>query len=346
MSQVLVEVTRQPLVENIHRGDVAVVDSEGRLLAWSGEPTRKVTFWRSSAKPFQAMPIVESGAYAHWGFTPADLAICCASHAAEQVHRDQVMSVLTKAGLTPDVLRCGAHPPYDRQEAEGLIRRGEKPGVLHSNCSGKHSGMCALAQHLGLPADGYLEAEHGVQKLILLNVSAMTDVPPERVQLGVDGCGVPVFGLPVYSMALAFARLMDPRDLPGPKQSAAALVRDAMLENPILIQGTHRYDSDLMTIAPGVLSKGGAAGVLCMAVSAKRASAAGLGERGIGVALKLEDGNGSEPRSSAGLEALVQLGLLSADEQAALQPYHRPAVKNFAGKAVGEVRPVYRLERG
>jgi len=344
MSQILVEVVREPLVEDLHRGDIAVVDADGRLLQWCGEPARKVSFWRSSGKPFQAMPLVESGAADHWGFSEADMAVCCASHAAEPVHQQQVLSVLTKAGLTTDVLRCGAHPPLDREEAAALIRRGEEPGALHSNCSGKHAGMCALAQHLGLSPEGYLEAEHGVQKLILENVTVMTDLPRSQIAIGIDGCGVPVFGLPVYSMALAYARLADPGGLPVPKQAAAERVYRAMTTHPHLIAGRNRFDTVLMQVAPGIVSKGGAAGICCIGLSPERAATAGLGPHGVGIALKIEDGNNDVPRSSAAIEALVQLGVLSEGERDALRQFHRPAVRNVAGRAVGQVRPVFRLQ--
>ena len=344
MSQVLVESLRGSLVEDLHRGDIAVVDAVGRLLFWCGEPARKVTFWRSSAKPFQAMPLVESGAADRWGFDAADLAICCASHAAEPAHQQQVLSVLGKAGLSTEVLRCGPHAPGDRAEAETLVRRGEKPGVLHSNCSGKHAGMCALAKHLALSPEGYLAAEHGVQKLILANVAVMADLPADQVVIGIDGCGVPVFGLPVYSMAVAFARLADPRDLPAGKQAAVDRIRSAMTTHPHLVAGRDRFDTVLMVEAPGLVAKGGAAGICCIGVSPERAAAAGLGDRGLGIALKIEDGNGGEPRVSAGVETLAQLGLLSAAELQALQRFHRPVVRNFAGQEVGSIRPAFKLQ--
>lgn len=345
MSQVLVEVTRGNLVENIHRGDIAIVDTTGRLLRWVGEPTRKVTYWRSSAKPFQAMPIVESGAADHWGLTDADLAVACASHNAEDVHQQQVLSILGKAGLTPEVLSCGAHAPNDRETADALVRAGVKPNVLHSNCSGKHSGMCALAKHLGLPTEGYLNAEHSLQQLILQNISYMTDLSPERIAVAVDGCGVPVFGIPVYSMALAFARLADPRDLTESKRIAADRIRNAMVTHPYLVAGRKKCDTELMQLCGGeVVCKSGAAGVYCLGFSPERAHRAGLGEIGIGVAVKLEDGNGAEPRTCAALEACTQAGLLTSAELESLVRYHRAEVRNIAGRVVGEVRPAFQLE--
>lgn len=335
MSVPLVEGSRGPLVETVHRGDLAVVDADGRSRFSAGEPLAKRAFMRSSAKPLQAMPIVYTGAAERWGFDDADLAIFCASHNGEPVHTERVERVLGRIGLGPEHLRCGVHPPLDAVRAREMRAAGEAPTVLHSNCSGKHAGMLALALHLGADPSGYLEPGHPVQREVIANVARMAGVEPADIALGVDGCGVPCFGITVFEAALAFARLANPGSLGEPYRAAAVRVRDAMRSNPYLIAGRGRFDTDVMTTARGrVVSKGGASGVHCIAV-----------DGGTGVAVKIEDG-GSPPYSQAAvaaIEALRQLGTLDGAALAALGHHARPVIRNVAGRDVGGARPVFTL---
>ena len=332
----LLEITRGPLVEEVQRGHLAIVDAAGALLASVGEPRAAVTYWRSSAKPFQSMTLVTSGAAAAFGFEPEDLAICSASHNAEEIHTARVAHVLQLAGNGPQDLRCGAHPPLDRATAAALARSGTAPTVLHSNCSGKHAGMLTLAKHLGAPTEGYRDPDHPVQRLILDTVCRFTGLRADEIVLGVDGCGAPTFGLPVERMALAFARLMRPDDLPEADQQAAATVRSAMTSHSHFVGGTGRLDSDLMRIAGGrILMKGGASGVLCAGT-----------EGGIGIAVKLESGP-QQPGFAAPIviAALRALGALSEREVAELAAHASPPVRNVAGDAVGETRVAFTLPR-
>jgi len=332
----LLEITRGPLVEEVQRGHLAVVDAKGTLLASVGEPRAAVTYWRSSAKPFQSMTLVTSGAAAAFGFEPEDLAICSASHNAEEIHTARVAHVLQLAGNGPQDLRCGAHPPLDRATAAALARSGTTPTVLHSDCSGKHAGMLALAKHLGVPTEGYRRPDHPVQRLILETVCRFTGLRPEEIVIGIDGCGVPCFGLPVERMALAFARLMRPDDLPEADQQAAATIRSAMTSHSHFVGGTGRLDSDLMRLAGGrILMKGGASGVLCAGT-----------DGGIGIAVKLESGP-QQPGFAAPIviAALRALGALSEDEVAELAAHAGPPVRNVAGDVVGETRVAFTLPR-
>lgn len=332
----LLEITRGPLVEEVQRGHLAIVDAAGTLLASVGEPRAAVTYWRSSAKPFQSMTLVTSGAAAAFGFEPEDLAICSASHNAEEIHTARVAHVLQLAGNGPQDLRCGAHPPLDRATAATLARSGTAPTVLHSNCSGKHAGMLAIAKHLGAPTEGYRSPDHPVQRLILETVCRFTGLRADEIVIGVDGCGAPTFGLPVQRMALAFARLMRPDDLSEADQQAAATVRSAMTSHSHFVGGTGRLDSDLMRIAGGrILMKGGASGVLCAGT-----------EGGIGIAVKLESGP-QQPGFAAPIviAALRALGALSEHEAAELAAHAGPPVRNVAGDVVGETRVAFTLPR-
>src|SRR2546421_6127253 len=197
----LVEVRRGPIVESRHRGHVAAATGVGTLAAFIGEPDT-VTYLRSSAKPFQALPLVTSGAADRFGFDEVELAVACGSHSGQDLHAETVAGMLRKIGLDEGFLKCGVHEPFDRETAERLRARGESPGALRNNCSGKHTGMLALALHLDAPPETYDSADSPVQQVILRAVSLLSGVAIEDVILGTDGCGVPVFGMTVRSMAL------------------------------------------------------------------------------------------------------------------------------------------------
>ena len=348
MVAVVVEQTRGPLVENIYRGDGAVVDGQGHVVFRVGDP-EKVTFWRSSAKPIQAMPVVLSGAADAFGFGPEHLAIFCASHSGEPVHTETVLDAMRRAGLSPELLRCGAHAPFDRETADALAAAGRAPEAIHNTCSGKHTGMLALAKHLGLPLETYLDPNSQLQQIILANVADVTGMKLGQIAIGTDGCGVPVFGLPLRNMAWAFARLADPTAMPHGKEEAGRRFRDAMLDCPHHIAGKRRICTQIMKL-PGrrFVAKSGAEGVYCVGVLPEAVAqspvlkAAGV-TGGVGIAVKAEDGD-KDVRHMMIYEILRQLGLLTADDLAALAAYGPHPVKNHAGTLVGERRIVFTLE--
>src|SRR5947209_9005335 len=190
----LVEVTRGSFVESVHRGHLVAVEGRGRLVARVGSP-EAVTFMRSATKPFQALPLVASGAAERFGFTEAELAVACGSHDAERVHTEAVLSMLGKTGLGVSDLKCGAQEPYGKEAAGRLRASGEPPTALHNNCSGKHAGMLALALHLGAAVENYYEPSHPVQRAVFQTVARFAGLPAGAIEFAVDGCGVPTFAL-------------------------------------------------------------------------------------------------------------------------------------------------------
>lgn len=324
---------RGEVVESRHVVHAAVVDGEGRLRAWVGDPER-VAYYRSAAKPMQALPVVEDGAADRFGFTPADLALCCASHNSEPRHLEAAAAILEKAGLGPGDLECGPHAPIRDEVAEALFRQGATLGPIHNNCSGKHGGMLALAVHHGWPTAGYLRADHPVQERMVEEVSRWTGLPPAEIGRGTDGCGVVSFAVPVRAMARSFAALTGAA---GRGEEGPARIVDAMTGHPFLVAGTGRLDTDVMERAGDrVFVKTGAEGVYC----------AGLRGRGLGVALKVEDGDGARRASASALvEILSALDVLTADEVDALAGHHRPPIRNTRDEVVGEIRPELALER-
>ena len=243
MSGVVVE--RAGLVESVHRVHVAVVDSEGRLTASVGDAER-VVFHRSTAKPFQAVPLVDDKVAERFGLTSEDLALCCSSHNGEPEHESLAQSILSKAGLDDSDLECGPHLPLDETTAQALLRTGGSPRSIHNNCSGKHAGMLALAVAHGWPTRGYIRPEHPVQVRMVSEMGRWTRLQKDEIGLGQDGCGVVSFATPLASLAGGFARLGG-ADGP-PKQIVAA-----MCAHPFLVAGTGRFGTALGDAAEGRL---------------------------------------------------------------------------------------------
>lgn len=346
----LVEVWRGRVVESRHRGHVAAADADGRLVARLGEP-ESVTYLRSSGKPFQAIPLIATGAADRFAFTPQEIAIACGSHSGEPIHEATVASMLKKIGLPASALKCGTHEPFSAEATAELRRRGEPPRVLQNNCSGKHAGMLALALHLDAPVETYDQLDHPVQQAILRCVSQFSGLPASEIAVATDGCGVPVFAVSVRAMALMYARLVAPADgfvetegsadFDEATRQAAARIVAAMTGFPDMVGGTReRLDTEMMRVAGGrIVSKIGAEGVYTVGVLPSERF-----PRGLGLALKIEDGEDRRARPTVVIESLRQLGALDAEAHAALAPYASFAVRNHRGDKVGEVRASFELE--
>lgn len=338
---ILIEVTRGPLVESWHRGWVVVVDSAGTVVASLGDSATR-TFFRSAAKPFQTIPLITSGAATRYGLTPQELAVITGSHSGEEIHLATVESILARGGLSVDLLQCGAHQPFDSQAARALRAAGRAPGPLHNNCSGKHAGMLLLARQGGYPLENYLDPDHPIQVGIRRVVADFTGTPVDEIVVAVDGCSAPVFGVSLRAMALSYARLVDPGGS-TPRDEAARQVLAAMLEFPEMVGGTRRrLDTDLMRALPGrLVSKVGAEGVQLIGVLPTSAY-----PRGLGIAIKIEDGDIRRARDPVVIEVLRQLGVLDEETLPLLSEYRQATLYNHRHLAVGEVRPAFRLFPG
>jgi L-asparaginase II len=294
---VLVEVTRGSLVESRHRGAIAIARADGEFLLALGDVTRPV-YPRSAVKLLQAVPLVESGAADAFDLDDAALAVACASHSGDRLHVEAVRSLLAKAGLDESLLACGAHWPISESATRELLKEGMRPTPIHNNCSGKHAGMLATAVHLGLDPKGYERPDHQVQTAIARVLSETCGVPLQPDAMGIDGCSVPTFALPLAALARGFARVGSGEGLPPPRADAKRRLMQACFAAPVLVAGEGRFDTEVMrALAPACLIKGGAEGVHCAA----------LPELGLGIALKIDDGakRGTELALAATLAALL-----------------------------------------
>jgi L-asparaginase II len=304
-----VETVRGTTVESRHTVHAAVVDASEQLIAQAGNPD-VVTFWRSAAKPFQAMPLVGDGVVARFGLTREDLALTCASHSSEPAQVAKVREFLQRVGCSERDLMCGPHRPLSDAVAKDYETRGLRLTAVYSNCSGKHTGMLALARHHGWPIEFYARSDHPVQQRCLKSVSDYTGVSKSDIAIAVDGCGVTCFALPLRNMALAYTRLEGP-------------LLEAMVHHPELIAGDGRPCTEMMRAHPGrVVTKVGAEGVY----------SALLLREGLGVTLKVEDGH-SLASALAIAAVLAELGL--KPQPATL--LNRP-LTNSRGETVGAMR--------
>jgi L-asparaginase II len=312
---ILVEVTRGPLVESVHRGSVAIADAEGRIVFALGD-IETLVYPRSSLKPVQALPLVESGAAGAFGLGDEEIALACASHSGEPMHTTRVANWLERIGCTESDLACGAHPSRYEPVAEDMIRRGEKPTRIHNNCSGKHTGFLTVARHWDIATKGYERHDHPVQQAIQQKIRELAGVSGE-LPWGIDGCAAPNFAVPLRAQARMFARLTGPM--------GRRIVR-AMTAHPELVSGTGRACAILMR---------GTGGRAAVKTGAEGFFAGIVPELGLGIALKIDDGatRASETTMAALLD---RLGVLGQDDAA--RKILRAPVTNTVGAVVGERR--------
>ena len=347
----LLEVTRGHIVESTHYGSIVVVDSNGKLIAAQGDP-QTVAFLRSSAKPFQALPFVERGGVEHYGLSPRELSLCCASHEGSAMHVETIAEMQKKIGIDESQLQCGAHLPGDVDELKSMILQDRHPTPNYNNCSGKHTAMLAHAKMRGLPLENYLDIHHPIQQDILASFAEMCLFPASEIELGTDGCSAPNFAVPMFHAALGMAHLCDPRELSQARAEACCQITAAMSAYPEMVSGYGEFDEQLMRTGEGkIITKRGAEGfqIVGLMPGAIRPDSAGMG-----IAIKVSDGDASRMgddltfsnrvRPAVTVEILRQLGALSSKQEQALAGFGPVRqIKNHRGIVTGQSRPVFEL---
>jgi L-asparaginase II len=322
---VIAEVTRGGIVESRHTGAYAIIDAGGNLIQSAGDIDEPI-FPRSAIKAFQCLPVIESGAADHFGFTDEEIALACSSHNGEPEHVRVARSMLAKAGNAEDLYECGAHWPGETQALHAMVRQGEEPDAIHNNCSGKHAGMLALARRLGADPHGYAAVSHSVQQAIAKTIGDLCDSDLSRQPCGIDGCSVPTWAIPLRHLALGFARFASGAGFSPSRKAAAQRIIAAVRAHPFMVAGTNRFCTRLMTDVPRAFVKTGAEGVFCGCVPHAR----------IGIALKCDDG--AHRASETAMAALLAgLDVWTEEEKLKLRAFARTGLRNWRKLLVGEL---------
>ena len=317
-SPVIAEVLRGGIVESYHHGALAICDAKGGIITQLGDVERAV-FPRSAVKAFQCVPVIESGAADRFGLSDAEICLCCASHNGEAEHVSVARSILNKAGVDEVCLECGAHWPSYREAAYELVRKGKPALQVHNNCSGKHAGMVALARHLNIDVKGYVGADHEVQRRVAAVLQHYCDIDISRAPVGIDGCSVPTWAMPLRNVAKGFAKLSE--------SDAGRKIGQAVKAHPFLVAGTGRFDTKIMQAVPRLFIKVGAEGVFCGFIA----------HAGLGFALKCDDG-GTRGAEVAIAGALAKLDVWTDEECATLLSFAKDEMHNWRKIKVGDIR--------
>ena len=333
-NEIVARVYRGEGVESIHYGSIVVVNNKMEITHYVGDP-EFFTQARSEAKPFQALPLITSGAADHYKFSEKQIAITCGSHTGTDEHVEVVKANLAAAGNNESHLQCGVHPPLHYLTFDIRPSKDEVFSPLQHNCSGKHSGFLALARYIDDDVKEYLNPASKVQQMVLGAVSELYSYPKDKIKIGIDGCSAPVFGMPIKQAAIAYMRLANEISDDPKMKEAIRRVKQAMTDHPEMVSGEGRFDLALARTFPGrVFNK----------VGAEAVEGFGFNDPKIGIAVKILDGN---PRAlyPVIMEVLKQLGLLEGADLKHLQKYINPEITNFRKLVVGRIVAEFELKK-
>ena len=319
---IIAEVTRGPIVESRHRGAFVVCDMKGKVVVSAGD-VKSPIYPRSAIKAFQCLPMIESGAAEVFGFADEEIALCCSSHSGEAEHVRVARSMLLKCGCNEDDYECGTSGPGSTTAAYQLVRENLKPQQVHNFCSGKHAGMIAFAKYLGVEPKDYTKPDHPVQKAISATIANWAEVDIAKAPMGIDGCSVPTWALPLSNTALAFAKLCD-----ASNTSASRIIK-AVRAHPFMVAGTGRFDTRVMKAVPRLFMKYGAEGVYCGCIP----------HVGLGFAVKCDDG-AARAVEVAMVSVMLKLDVWTSEEHELLKGFQSETLKNASKIEVGELRGV------
>lgn len=316
-SPIEVNLLRGSAVESRHRVHALVYRSGEGLMGQWGNPSLAL-FPRSSIKLMQAASWVAPGFHKKWNLGQAELALACGSHEGEEFHVAQVKAWLGKLELDESALECGAHDPYNKESTRALVRAGEKPSVLHNNCSGKHTGLLTACLARGWPTRGYSNYDHPVQQSIRETLSQFWGKDPATLAWGLDGCGIPTYSVTLTMLAQSMAYAADPTGLSPEVREAVRTLNEAIAAKSEYMGGTESFCTKVVAETEGrVLAKVGAEGVY----------GAWIPGAEIGIALKCEDGT-TRATEAALVAVLRELGHPLG--------FYSPLVRRWGGEVVGQ----------
>lgn len=321
MNSLTVQIIRGKEVESVHAIDGIVVHNSGKIFHEFGQAANCI-FPRSAIKSLQALPLFYTGADQKFNLDQQEIALACASHTGQKIHTDKVSQWLKRMGLSVLNLECGSHFPYDKTANEKMILSHEKPNPVHNNCSGKHTGMLAVALQLHVPTKGYIQLEHAVQQLVLNTLKEICDLNDYLENFGLDGCSIPTHYMPLKNLALGMSRLAAGFQGQYVKPTHCNKIFQACVNEPLFMSGEGEYCYNIMKhLNKKALVKVGAEGVM----------AAAIPDQKLGVMLKVRDGN-ERAASLAMSLVLEELGLLPKKSEFTLIE-----IKNRNGIATGQI---------
>lgn len=332
METMLVKEYRANIMECAHSGHICIVNEEGNVEAYVGDPNY-VTFTRSSAKPLQAIPAIRAQLANHYQLTDREIAIMTASHRGELEHQETLTSLMNKTGIEESRLVCASSYPLDEETKDSLVRTHMDKRKLYHNCSGKHLGLLAYSQMKGYSLNGYEDPDHPVQQEVLNTIAYMSDLPKDEIILGTDGCGLPVFALPMKALATAYMKLACPDQIEDmATRRAVQTITKAMHSYPFMVAGSGRVDTVLLE-DENIVAKGGFKGVYCF----------GLKKERLGVTFKILDGS-EEEWGYVAESILDQIGYQNKKTMDRLKEAFTKDIYNDEGKKVGRAETVFKLK--
>lgn len=327
-------VTRNQYIESIHYGYVCIVNSSGKVLYNLGDYNTKIYF-RSSAKPIQVIPLIQSGAAEALGFSKKEIAIACSSHSGQIIHQKTVEDILNKLALSEESLHCGIMTPYNEEENKRLMLQGKSPSVFHCSCSGKHTAMLALTKFRGYNIDHYEKTSNPVQQEILKTIAEFADTEVDSIPIGTDGCGAPIYMLPIQKIALSYAKLSEyAQDKNSTYHYSCNTIFKAMTQYPEMIAGDYEFCTELMkTTGSKLIGKAGCEAVYCL----------GIKKDNLGICIKIIDGN-ERALYPVVIQILKDLGILDNSEFSSLKHWYNINLKNNLNEEIGRIIPVCEIK--
>ncbi|MEK3889344.1 asparaginase [Bacillus sp. FSL K6-3431] len=329
--QSLIAENRNGIVENIHHGLICGVNDQLQPIYHVGNEDQYVYF-RSAAKPIQAIPLFLTKIISKYNLTDEEAALFTASQRGESYHISGLESLLKKLPVKEEELFCAAALPLNEGPKEEMLRNNKVKRRLYHNCAGKHLGFLTVCHELGYPKEGYWELDHPLQQHIIEVLSMLAEVPVSKIKTGIDGCGVPVFAIPLKNMAITYLKLACP-DLIADEQIKQAVIKMSQIMNDHSnIVASEDFICSILLKDNNIIAKGGAQGVYCF----------GLKKERIAFALKVLSGSEAVwPNVIASI--LEQIDYSNKQTIEAIKALRPAVVKNDAGVVVGEIETTFLL---
>lgn len=329
----LTEEYRGSILDLVHEGYICVVDETGSVIYHAGNPEATV-FYRSASKPFQALPVIARKLDEKYGITEEESVVLSGSHLGEPFHVAAIRSMFRKADMNLDDLIMKPTVPGSVSANEERIQKGLPREKIYHNCSGKHTGAMLLQKELDPEhIQDYWKTDSAAQKEILRTISVLSEVPQTQIGIGIDGCGVPVFAVPVKNIAVAFKNIACIDTIQDESlRDAARRYIPRIHKYPLMMRGTG-YLCSLINYDPNLVAKGGANGVYGI----------GLKKERIGISLKIKDGTEAIWPILI-KEIFRQIGYFNEETFRMLDSLNNGVIMNDNGTPVGSCKPVFTLE--